>query len=123
MERRFVHPTPGRVLRLRFPETLHAPKENLHHEALRRQIFIEYTNVDMFFLPIEVACWDILGKALGKPVSTLLGGTTAPKPNERTNEPNEDGVNPMDVAYCVGILSPEESRQHAGEVLDRASLC
>jgi len=84
-------------------------------ESLRRQIFIEYTNVDMFFSPIEVACWDILGKTLGEPVSTLLGGKTAPKLNERGNNPVREGDDAVDVAYCVGIRSPEESRKHAAK--------
>jgi len=84
-------------------------------ESLRRQIFIEYTNVDMFFAPIEVACWDILGKTLGKPVSTLLGGKTAPKLNERGNDPVQEADDAVDVAYCVGILPPEESREHAAK--------
>jgi L-alanine-DL-glutamate epimerase-like enolase superfamily enzyme len=82
-------------------------------ESLRRQIFIEYTNVDMFFSPVEIACWDILGKALGEPVSTLLGGQTAPKLTERGNDPVRERDDAVAVAYCVGILSPEESREHA----------
>jgi L-alanine-DL-glutamate epimerase-like enolase superfamily enzyme len=88
-------------------------------EGLRRQMFIEYTNVDMFFAPVEIACWDIVGKALGKPIYELLGGWTAPDPNERTNVvPDHDAVDAVDVAYCVGILSPEESREHARRALE-----
>ncbi|WP_114579347.1 mandelate racemase/muconate lactonizing enzyme family protein [Saliphagus sp. LR7] len=87
-------------------------------EGIRRQIFIEYTNVDMFFAPIEIACWDIVGKSLGKPVYELLGGSTAPSLNERTNEPDDVDAEPVDVAYCLGILSPEESREHAAKALD-----
>ncbi|MFE9745739.1 glucarate dehydratase family protein [Saccharothrix saharensis] len=32
------------------------------------------STVDRVFSPFEVACWDIRGKALGRPVSDLLGG-------------------------------------------------
>jgi L-Ala-D/L-Glu epimerase len=87
-------------------------------EGIRRQLFIEYTNADMFFAPIEIACWDIIGKSLGKPIYELLGGWTAPNLNERTKEPITMGTEPVDVAYCVGILSAEESRQQAAKALD-----
>lgn len=88
-------------------------------EGFRRQLFIEYTNADMFFSPIEIACWDIVGKSLGKPVYELLGGWGAPDLTERTNTPDHTTVDAVDVAYCVGILSPEESREHAAKALDR----
>jgi L-alanine-DL-glutamate epimerase-like enolase superfamily enzyme len=93
----------------------HSPYEV---ESLRRQMFIEYTNVDMFFAPVEIACWDIVGKALNKPMYELLGGWTAPSLTERGGEPIADGVNPVEVAYCLGILSPEESREHAAKALE-----
>ena len=93
----------------------HSPYEV---ESLRRQMFIEYTNVDMFFAPVEIACWDIVGKALDKPIYELLGGWTAPSLTERGGEPTGDGVNAVEVAYCVGILSPEESREHAAKALE-----
>lgn len=87
-------------------------------DALRRQMFIEYTNTDMFFAPVEIACWDIIGKALDKPIYELLGGWTAPDPTARMGEPDHESVDAVDVAYCVGILSPEESREHARKALD-----
>lgn len=93
----------------------HSPYEV---EGLRRQNFVEYTNTDMFFSPIEVACWDIVGKALDKPIYELLGGWTAPNQTERPFESQESNVLPVDVAYCVGILSPEESREHATKALE-----
>ena len=86
-------------------------------EGLRRQMFIEYTNVEMFFAPIEIACWDIVGKRLDRPIYELLGGWTAPDATARTNEPTATVTDPVDVAYCVGILSPEESRAHAAKAL------
>jgi L-alanine-DL-glutamate epimerase-like enolase superfamily enzyme len=88
-------------------------------ETLRRQIFIEYTNVDMFFAPIEIACWDIVGKSLGKPIYELLGGWTAPSQTTRMETPDPDADTSVPVAYCVGILPPEESREHARRALER----
>lgn len=82
-------------------------------ESLRRLLFIEYTNVDMFFAPIEIACWDIAGKALDKPIYELLGGSTAPSQTTRQRNPTPGEIDPVDVAYCVGILPPDESRTHA----------
>jgi len=87
-------------------------------ETLRRQVFIEYTNVDMFFSAVETACWDIVGRELGKPVYELLGGWTAPALTERTNTPDRGTTTRVEVAYCLGILSPEESRKHAAKALD-----
>jgi L-alanine-DL-glutamate epimerase-like enolase superfamily enzyme len=87
-------------------------------EALRRRMFIEYTNVNMFFSPVEIACWDIVGKALGKPVYKLLGGWTAPGQTSRRGSPDYGAVSEVPVAYCVGILPPEESREHARRALE-----
>lgn len=86
-------------------------------ESLRRLLFIEYTNVDMFFAPIEIACWDIVGKVLGKPVYELLGGWTAPNQTERRKDVEYDQTQAVDIAYCLGILSPDESRRHARNAL------
>ncbi|RQH02693.1 mandelate racemase/muconate lactonizing enzyme family protein [Natrarchaeobius oligotrophus] len=88
-------------------------------ESLRRLLFIEYTNVDMFFSAVEIACWDIVGKALGKPIYELLGGWTAPGVTTRQIEQDYEYDRAVDVAYCVGILSPEESRVHARRALER----
>jgi len=87
-------------------------------ESLRRQLFIEYTNADMFFAPIETACWDIVGKDLDKPVYELLGGWTAPTQTGRTDRPEREADGRVDAAYCVGILPPEESREHATRALE-----
>jgi L-alanine-DL-glutamate epimerase-like enolase superfamily enzyme len=89
-------------------------------ESLRRQLFIEYTNVDMFFAPIEIACWDIRGKALDESIATLLGGKTARGHSNRkwrteVEASNDDRV---EVAYCLGILPPAESAAKAETVLD-----
>ncbi len=86
-------------------------------ESLRRLLFIEYTNADMFFAPVEVACWDIVGQTLEKPIYELLGGWTAPSTTNRQVDTDYDVERKADVAYCVGILSPEESRPHAARAV------
>jgi L-alanine-DL-glutamate epimerase-like enolase superfamily enzyme len=91
-------------------------------ERLRRQVFIEYTNVELFFAAVETACWDIIGKSLGKPIYELLGGATAP---QQTTARNADAMDrgpatdrEQEFAFCLGILSPEKSRLKAREALD-----
>ncbi|RQH02568.1 mandelate racemase/muconate lactonizing enzyme family protein [Natrarchaeobius oligotrophus] len=91
-------------------------------ERLRRQLFIEYANPDMFFAPIELACWDIVGKATGKPIYELLGGWTAPHQTTRRHRNHQDerrDGRSVEFAYCLGILSPEESADRAKAVADR----
>ncbi|MFB6075364.1 MAG: mandelate racemase/muconate lactonizing enzyme family protein [Haloarculaceae archaeon] len=91
-------------------------------ERLRRQVFIEYTTIEMFFAAVETACWDILGKALDRPVYELLGGATAPTQTTARNVDAADSEPATDrrveVAFCLGILPPEESRAKAREALD-----
>ncbi|WP_188879776.1 mandelate racemase/muconate lactonizing enzyme family protein [Halarchaeum nitratireducens] len=91
-------------------------------ERLRRQVFIEYTNIELFFAAVETACWDIVGQAVGKPVYELLGGWSAP---EQTTARNRDAADAepaaeqeIEFAFCLGILPPEESRVKAREALD-----
>lgn len=87
-------------------------------ESFRRLLFIEYTNVEMFFAPIEVACWDIVGKTLEKPVYELLGGWTAPDVTERRLDTQYGETTAVEIAYCLGILSPEDSRDPAAHAAD-----
>ena len=90
-------------------------------ESFRRRVFTEYANADVFFAPVETACWDIAGKALEKPVYELLGGWTAPGQTEARHREHQDeyAADPtVDVAYCLGILPPEESAERAAEVRD-----
>ncbi|WP_396613828.1 mandelate racemase/muconate lactonizing enzyme family protein (plasmid) [Haloferax sp. S1W] len=91
-------------------------------ERLRRQVFVEYTNVDMFFAAVETACWDIVGKALDRPVYELLGGWTAPTQSSLRHRENmdENDLTPkkVPVAFCLGILPPEDSRAKAREALE-----
>jgi len=91
-------------------------------ERLRRQVFVEYTNVEMFFAAVETACWDIVGKTLERPVYELLGGWTARAHGSRRHRENirSDRTEPTDIpiAFCLGILPPEESRAKAREALE-----
>jgi L-alanine-DL-glutamate epimerase-like enolase superfamily enzyme len=91
-------------------------------ERLRRQVFVEYTNVEMFFAAVETACWDIVGKTLERPVFELLGGWTAPAQGSRRHRENirSGRTEPTDIpiAFCLGILPPEESRAKAREALE-----
>jgi L-Ala-D/L-Glu epimerase len=90
-------------------------------EKLRRQVFIEYANADLFFAPVEVACWDIVGKSLDKPIYELLGGWTTPSQTEtkhRSHQGDYADIHEINVAYCLGICSPGKSRKRAAEVLD-----
>lgn len=87
-------------------------------ESLRRSLFVEYTNVSMFFAPIEVACWDIVGKALDQPLYELLGGRTAPAQTAQRGDASLASTDAVEVAYCVGILTPQDSRDQAIKALD-----
>ncbi|RQG93634.1 mandelate racemase/muconate lactonizing enzyme family protein [Natrarchaeobius chitinivorans] len=90
-------------------------------ERFRRQLFIEYANTDMFFAPIETACWDIVGKATERPIYELLGGWTTPGQTgrkHRNHQTEYDDDRSVEFAYCLGILPPEESAERAKEVAD-----
>ena len=91
-------------------------------EAFRRQVFVEYANLDAFFAPVEVACWDIVGKVLERPVYELLGGSSAPAPTEATHREyvdDADAAREVEFAYALGILSPAESADVAQRVLEQ----
>lgn len=90
-------------------------------EKLRRQVFIEYTNVQSFFAPVEIACWDIVGKHLDEPIYRLLGGWTAPTQTARKHREHVDEYedeNRVDLAYALGIVSPERAQRVAARVVD-----
>lgn len=91
-------------------------------EKLRRQVFIEYANADMFFAPVEVACWDIVGKSLDKPVYELLGGWTAPEQTDvkhRDHQSEYHDMHEIELAYCLGICPVAESRDRAAAVAEK----
>ena len=59
----------------------------------KQTTFKKYLNEQVFLAPVEMACWDILGKSVGLSVSQLLGGAT----RER-----------VPVAFLVGVLPHEQ---------------
>lgn len=72
-------------------------------EAFANAFFYEYMDTRTFVGGVEMAMWDALGKYRDAPVHQLLGGKT---------------TDAVEFAYCVGILSPEESRPHARRALE-----
>lgn len=58
-------------------------------------------NTKSFLTGIEMACWDIMGKATDQPVYDLLGG----KVRER-----------IDIAYALGILDIEETKEKISQI-------
>lgn len=89
-------------------------------EKLRRQVFIEYTNANMFFAPVETACWDIVGKQFERPVYELLGGWTAPHQTsmKHREHASSDDSRRLPFAYALGIFSPDKSRVYAKRALE-----
>lgn len=66
--------------------------------------YYPYVKTRPFLGAVETALWDALGKRRGAPVSELLGGGV------------KDSV---DVAYCLGMLSIEESRRYAVRAVEQ----
>lgn len=58
-------------------------------------------NTKSFLTGIEMACWDIMGKTVNKPVYELLGG----KIRDR-----------IDIAYALGMLDIEETKEKIVQV-------
>lgn len=91
-------------------------------EGFRRQLFTEYVETDMFFAPIEIACWDLIGQDQGKPVYKLLGGWTAPTQTERKHRNHLDETESdreVDLAYALGVFPVEQSREYAQRALEQ----
>jgi len=65
---------------------------------------VYYTEMTAYLGGAEIALWDALGKELDKPVYELIGGKC------------RDSV---EVAFCLGLMSPEESREHARFALEQ----
>lgn len=72
-------------------------------EEFVNDYFYYFVDIESMWGPVEMAMWDALGKKLDAPVHQLIGGKC------------DDAV---DVSYCVGILSPEDSREHARRALE-----
>lgn len=61
-----------------------------------------------FLTGVEMACWDIKGKAAGRSVCDLLGG----KVRDRAK-----------IAYCLGMLGMEETRDKLLQIKESGFLC
>jgi L-alanine-DL-glutamate epimerase-like enolase superfamily enzyme len=72
-------------------------------QSFVESFYFPYVKVDPFVGAVEMAMWDALGKHLGASVSQLLGGAI---------------TDSVEVAYCLGILDPEESREHVQRAVD-----
>jgi L-alanine-DL-glutamate epimerase-like enolase superfamily enzyme len=80
-----------------------AGREVWEIEAVMDEFFYYYVDVDSLLGAVEMAMWDALGKHYDAPLHQLLGGKCADE---------------VPVAYCVGILDPEQSREHARYALN-----
>lgn len=78
-------------------------KEAWEIESFVDDFFFEYMDTNTFVGGVEMALWDALGKHRETPIHQMIGG----KIDET-----------VEFAYCVGILDPEESREHARRALD-----
>lgn len=66
--------------------------------SFTESFYFPYTRIHPFVGAVEMALWDAYGKRLGISLSELLGGRL---------------IDEIPIAYCLGILSPDESREHA----------
>ncbi|WP_049903905.1 mandelate racemase/muconate lactonizing enzyme family protein [Halococcus agarilyticus] len=65
--------------------------------------YFPYVKVRPFVGAVETALWDAFGKTVGQPVHRLLGGKTRDR---------------VEIATCLGILDPEESRTYAERAVE-----
>ncbi|WP_339105959.1 mandelate racemase/muconate lactonizing enzyme family protein [Haloterrigena salinisoli] len=63
----------------------------------------QYFDIDPFLGGVEMAMWDAWGQYLEQPLYKLLGGKVREK---------------VDVSFCLGVLEPAESREHARIALE-----
>lgn len=64
-------------------------------------VYNPQVNTLSFLTGVEMACWDIIGKSLNKPIHSLLGG----KVRDR-----------IQIAYAVGILDHVETREKVAQI-------
>ncbi len=62
-----------------------------------------YTDVTAMLGGVEMAMWDAWGKHLDVPLHTLIGGKC---------------VDEVPISFCLGLMTPEESREHARFALE-----
>ncbi|MFC7047230.1 mandelate racemase/muconate lactonizing enzyme family protein [Halobacteriaceae archaeon GCM10025711] len=83
------------------PEVVGRPVGDI--QSFVESFYFPYVKVQPYIGAVEMALWDLLGKRHGAPVHALLGGATTDR---------------VSMAYCVGMLPPEESRAHARKAHD-----
>lgn len=64
-------------------------------------IYNPHINTKSFLTGVEMACWDIMGKALGKPIYELLGGKVRDE---------------IEIAYALGILDIEQTKEKISQI-------
>jgi galactonate dehydratase len=77
------------------------------HEIFHKIHLATYLNISAAMTGIEMACWDILGKSLGVPVYTLLGGKV------------RDNVRVYANGWYSGDRTPEGFAEKAKEVVNK----
>lgn len=77
------------------------------HEIFHKIHLATYLNISAAMTGIEMACWDILGKSLGVPVCTLLGGKV------------RDRVRVYANGWYSGDRTPEGFAEKAKEVVGK----
>lgn len=64
-------------------------------------VYNPHINTKSFLTGVEMACWDIMGKALNKPAYELLGGKVRDK---------------IEIAYALGILDIEQTKEKIHQI-------
>jgi L-alanine-DL-glutamate epimerase-like enolase superfamily enzyme len=83
------------------PELVGHPVDEIR--SFVESFYHPYVKIDPFLGAVEMAMWDALGQERGESISTMFGGQVRES---------------VDVAYCIGILDPEDSREHARRALE-----
>lgn len=85
-----------------------APKIKSRHPSelinSANRLSFNYIHSDVFTAPLEMACWDIIGKAAGMPVYELIGGRLREK---------------VPISYCLGILDLETTAKKVEKIIEQ----
>ena len=72
--------------------------------VFRQTTLKKYLNEQVFLAPLEMACWDILGKSVNLPIHALLGGRTRDR---------------LRCAYLLGVLPTEQLLKSVAHGVER----
>lgn len=64
-------------------------------------VYNPQVNTKSLLTGVEIACWDIMGKALGQPIHVLLGGKVRDE---------------VEIAYPIGIMEEDETRDKIKQI-------